>query len=227
MMNPRSYFSGIFGRSPFNPLQTHMAKVVECTEALLPLFEAVCANDFEQVATLQKSISQLEREADEMKRELRRQLPQTLFLPVDRRDLLELLRLQDKIANKAKDIAGLVLGRELRLPVAIQSAFIDYVHRSIDAARQALKTVEELDELVETGFRGSEVDLVQALLEELDQVEEDTDLMQIRLRSTLKKLENTLSPVDVMFLYQVIHLVGLMADHAQRAGSRLQIMLAK
>jgi uncharacterized protein len=226
-MSPRSYFSGIFGRSPFKPLQAHMSKVVECTECLVPLFEAVAANDFQRVATLQKGISKLEREADEMKRELRRQVPQTLFLPVDRRDLLELLRLQDKIANKAKDIAGLVLGRELQLPSAIQTAFMAYVQRSIDAARQASKTVEELDELVETGFRGSEVDLVEALLGELDQVEEDTDLMQIRLRSTLKKLEHTLPPVDVIFLYQVIHLVGQMADHAQRAGSRLQIMLAK
>jgi uncharacterized protein len=226
-MFTKSYFSGIFGSSPFKPLQEHMSKVVECTERLVPLFEAVARRDYATVNSEREAIARLEDEADDMKRELRMRLPQTLFLPVDRRDLLELLRLQDNIANKAKDIAGLVLGREMELPDVMVEPFLDYVHRSIDAARQAHRTVEELDELVETGFRGSEVEVVQSLLLELDRVEKDTDLMQISLRGTLRSMEAGMSAVDVMFLYKVIELVGKLADLAQRAGSRLQMMLAK
>ncbi|MCC5812793.1 MAG: TIGR00153 family protein [Ectothiorhodospiraceae bacterium] len=226
-MFSRSYFSGIFGSSPFKPLQEHMAKVVECTEELVPLFHAVARGDFDAVEAQQKKVAALEDVADDMKRELRMQLPNTLFLPVDRRDLLELLRLQDNIANKAKDIAGLTLGRRMTLPPVMVEPFVAYVERSIDAARQAHKTVEELDELVETGFRGSEVELVQTLLEELGRIEKDTDNMQIRLRATLRGLETELPPVDVMFLYKIIELVGKLADLAERAGSRLQMMLAK
>ena len=226
-MITKSYFSGIFGSSPFKPLQKHMRKVVECTERLVPLFQAVARHDFATVRSEREAIAALEGEADDMKRELRLQLPQTLFLPVDRRDLLELLRLQDNIANKAKDIAGLVLGREMQIPESMVEPFMEYVQRSIDAARQAHRTVEELDELVETGFRGSEVEVVHSLLEELDRVEKDTDLMQIRLRASLRAMEADLPPVDVMFLYKVIELVGKLADLAQRAGSRLQMMLAK
>ena len=226
-MITKSYFSGIFGSSPFKPLQKHMRKVVECTERLVPLFQAVARQDFATVRSEREAIAALESEADDMKRELRLQLPQTLFLPVDRRDLLELLRLQDNIANKAKDIAGLVLGREMQIPESMVEPFMEYVQRSIDAARQAHRTVEELDELVETGFRGSEVEVVHSLLEELDRVEKDTDLMQIRLRASLRAMEADLPAVDVMFLYKVIELVGKLADLAQRAGSRLQMMLAK
>ncbi len=226
-MITRSYFSGIFGTSPFKPLQEHMSKVVECTERLVPLFDAVAREDYGAVAEERQAIADLEDKADDMKRELRLHLPQTLFLPVDRRDLLELLRLQDNIANKAKDIAGIVLGRELQIPAGMVEPFMAYVQRSIDAARQAHRTVEELDELVETGFRGSEVDVVQSLLEELDRVEKDTDLMQIELRGTLRSIEADLPPVEVMFLYKVIEQVGALADLAQRAGSRLQMMLAK
>lgn len=223
----KSYFSGIFGSSPIRPLQEHVTKVVECAGQLIPLFEAVAREDFGAVGDIYREIARLEDEADAMKLSLRMDLPRTLFLPVDRRDLLELLRLQDKIANKAKDIAGLVLGREMILPAPIIETFSRYVERSVDAARQAKKTVDELDELVETGFRGSEVEVVEALLEELDRIEKDTDNLQIELRARLLKLEDELPPVQVIFLYRVIELVGGLADLAQRVGSRLQMTLAK
>lgn len=35
------------------------------------------------------------------------------------------------------------------------------------------------------------------------------------------------TPIDVMFLYRVIELIGDLADVAQRVGSRLQILLAR
>lgn len=226
-MISKSYFSTIFASSPIKPLQEHVTKAVECAEQLEPLFEAVAQADFAAVETVQKRVSRLEDEADAMKKELRMHLPRTLFLPVDRRDLLELLRLQDTIANTAKDVAGLVLGRQMTLPDPLKTPFLDYTRRSIDAARQAKKTVDELDELVETGFRGSEIQIVHDLLNELDRIEKDTDNIQIRLRQTLRALEKDLPPIDVMFLYKIIELVGQLADIAQRVGSRLQMMLTK
>lgn len=223
----KSYFSGIFGSSPIRPLQEHVTKVVECAEQLRPLFEAAGREDFAAVGDVYKEIARLEDEADAMKQALRMDLPRTLFLPVDRRDLLDLLRLQDKIANKAKDVAGLVLGRRMTIPQAIVEPFMEFVDRSVDAARQAKKTVDELDELVETGFRGSEVDVVEALLEELDRVEKETDNLQIKLRALLLDQEESLPPVHVMFLYRVIEQIGGLADLAERVGSRLQMTLAK
>jgi predicted phosphate transport protein (TIGR00153 family) len=223
----RSYFSGIFGSSPVKPLQQHMEKVLDCTRELIPLFQAVSRNDFATVAQVQERVSRLEDEADAIKKDLRLHLPSTLFLPVDRRDLLELLRVQDKVANKAKDIAGLVLGRQMVIPPSMHEPFQAYVARCVDAVGEALKAVEEMDELVETGFRGSEADLVHGILNDLDAVENDTDRMQVGLRATLRGLESELPPVDVMFLYKVIEWTGDLADLAQRVGSRLQLMLAK
>src|SRR5699024_2445043 len=117
------YFSEIFGASPIKPLQRHMKTVLECTQELVPLFQAASRDDLDLMATAQSRVYQLEREADDLKKELLLQLPGTLFLPMNRRDLLELLRVQDQIANKAKDIAGLALGREMRLPFTMQEDF--------------------------------------------------------------------------------------------------------
>jgi len=111
-----SYLTNLFGRSPIKPLQEHMAKVYACVQQLKPLFDAVIANDQDTVAEARIKIAKLENEADELKWELRHHLPTGLFMPVDRRDLLEVLMMQDKIANQAKDIAGLIVGRHMTLP---------------------------------------------------------------------------------------------------------------
>ena len=217
----------LFGRSPVKPLQEHMAKVSECVHVLEPFFEAVVAGDLDRMRELQKKIAQLENEADDMKHDLRLHLPRTLFLPVERRDLLEVLTMQDNIANRAKDLAGLVRGRKMVIPDQIGSLFLDFVRRSIDACAQAEKTVNELDELVETGFSGTEADMVQRLITELDRVEKETDEIQVKVRAGLFEIERDLPPVDAMFLYRLIDWTGDIGDFSQRVGSRLQLLLAK
>ena len=87
--------------------------------------------------------------------------------------------------------------------------------------------MNELDELLETGFAGREAVLVETLIEELGNIENDTDRLQIEVRRNLFKLEKDLPPVDVMFLYQIIDWIGDVADRAQRVGNRLEQLLAR
>lgn len=222
-----SYLANLFGRSPVRPLQEHMDKVHACVTKLRPFFEAVVANDQEAVKRIRKEISDLEGEADKLKWELRHHLPAGLFMPVDRRDLLDVLMMQDKIANQAKDIAGLVLGRHMTLPPEMHEEFMRYGDRCIDSVAQALKVIQELDELVETGFRGVEVERVQDMISTLNEIESDTDDIQVRLRDILFGLEDKLRATDVMFTYRLVEGVGKVADLAQRVGSRLQLLLAR
>ncbi|HEY9052622.1 MAG TPA: TIGR00153 family protein [Gammaproteobacteria bacterium] len=221
------FLSNIFGKSPVKPMQHHMEKVFSCVSELVPLFNAVIAEDWDQVAKVQKQISKLEGDADDLKKEIRMQLPKGMFMPVSRRDLLEVLTMQDKIANAAKDIAGIILGRHMTIPKLIADDYVKFVQRCVDACDQANRTINELDELVETGFRGHEVKLVQSMIQELDQIEGDTDKLQVTIRHALFKIEKELPPVDVIFLYNIIDLTGDVADRAQRVGSRLQLLLAR
>jgi predicted phosphate transport protein (TIGR00153 family) len=141
--------------------------------------------------------------------------------------MLELLTQQDKLANLAKDIAGRVYGRQLVIPEALQSNFLAYVQRCLDAADQAQKVINELDELLETGFKGREVTLVAEMINQLDVIEDDTDAMQIELRQQLMAIEPDMNPIDVMFLYKILEWVGGIADQAQRVGARLEVMLSR
>ncbi|XOV80759.1 MAG: TIGR00153 family protein [Aestuariibacter sp.] len=223
---PNNTFLAVFAKSPLKPIEQHIVTVTKCSKLLIPFFEATFADDWAKAEELQQEISSIEEEADKIKRELRMSLPSGLFMPMQRQDLLDLLKHQDRIANKAKDVSGLVLGRQMLVPAVIQEEFTTYLKRCIDATVQACKAINELDELLETGFKGREVDLVETMVEELDKIEDDTDQMQIKLRSKLHALETELNPVDAMFLYKIIEGVGGLADVAERVGSRLELMLA-
>ena len=223
----QSFIAGIFGRSPVAPLQQHMAKVMECVRLLPEFVAATQAGDWAQAEAQHGAITDLEHAADALKKDIRMQLPSTLFMPVARADLLELLTMQDKIANKTKDISGLMLGRRMAAPSGLGPDLVAFVSRCVDAAAQADKTVEELDELFETGFRGAEVEIVKKMLAELDAIESDTDRMQAALRGKLFRIEKDLNPIDAMFQYRVLEEIGDLGDLAQRVGSRLQLLLAR
>lgn len=226
-MVANNYMSGLFGRSPIKPLQEHMYRVYMSIKHLTPLAEAMIAGDTKAVLAAQSEIIKGEHDADEMKRELRTHLPKGLFMPVDRRDILDVLLRQDMIVNQAKDVAGLIVGRNMTLPAEMNDIFLAFTNRCVDTVKQSLQTINELDELVETGFRGLEVDRVETMIETLGAIESETDNMQDELRCTLFKLEGDLSPVDVIFTYRLIEWIGNIADNAERVGSRLSLMLAR
>jgi len=223
----RTTISSLFGSSPVKPLQSHMNSVQTCVEELIPFMDAVLIKDWDSALKVQLKISELEQESDKLKKDLRLNLPNSLFMPVSRRDLLEVLTMQDKIANKAKDIAGLITGRKMNIPDPLGTQFKTFINRSIDASAQACQAINELDELVETGFKGREVNLVAKMIRKLDKIESDTDRIQVKIRAEIFKRETELPPIEVMFLYKIIEWIGDLADIAQRVGSRLELMLAR
>ena len=218
---------GLFAHSPLKPLQKHSDKVTECCDLLIPFFQHTFVKQWDDAEKTRLDISQCEREADSLKREIRLKLPRGLFLPIDRTDLLELVTQLDKLANFAKDISGRMIGRQFGIPEEMQESFLKYVQRSLDSIHQAHRVIEEMDQLLETGFKGRELKLVNTMIQELDSIEDDTDQMQIQLRKMLLGIESRYNPIDVMFLYKVIEWVGVLADQAQRVGSRIELMLAR
>lgn len=226
-MVAKSYMTGLFKSSPISPLQEHMYCAYCSIKNLTPLFEGVNEKDQDKIAIATDALVKGEHQADVMKKELRHNLPKGLFMPIDRRDLLDVLLMQDQIANHGKAIARLIIGRNMTFPVEMQALFLVFVDKSIQAVRCALNVINELDELLEFGFRGREVDHVEDMLEHLGNAESEVDVIQEQLKGILYGLEDALRPTDVMFTYRLIDWVGSVADDAEKVGSRLQLMLAR
>jgi predicted phosphate transport protein (TIGR00153 family) len=217
----------MFGRSPFQPLLAHIVKANDCADQLLPFFEATVIGDWAAAADHRETVTRLEHEADELKTELRLNLPNTMFLPVSRTDLLDLISVQDKIANKVRDITGIMLGRRMQVPEALAQPMRDYIQTSVACVAQSRQALEELKDLLESGFGRNVAEVLQKMIRELHVLENQADGQQVAIRRILFELESQLPPVDVIFLYQIIDGIGEVSDRAERVGSRLQILTAR
>lgn len=223
-MNP---LLNLFGQSPFKPLQEHMRLVVRCADEVPGLFEALHSKDTDRLEEGRDRIFKLENDADEIKNQLRAHLPKSMFMPVDRRDLLEILDLQDSIADTAQDIAGMLVVRRLTLPDPMRRPLIGLTKRCVDACHQLAAIMEELDELLETGFRGPESDKVMKMIAELNRIESDTDIRAIETMRVLFAHEDEIGAVSTIMWDRVIHWIGDLANFSERAGNRHRLLLAR
>ena len=226
-MTKSGNISSLFGKSPISPLQKHMKQVHSCIKEFGVFAKAAKSEDWEKAQEAQVSIGNKEKKADQLKKKLRMNLPSTFMMPFSRRDLLDVLLIQDSIANITKDLAGLMMTRHMVFPKEFAEDFINLAELCIKTSGAALVAINELDELLETAFSSRERKIVAEMVKKINVLEHDTDTAQNDIRNKLFLLESNLPPVDVMFYYRAIEWLGETADAAQKVGSRFEVMLTK
>jgi predicted phosphate transport protein (TIGR00153 family) len=220
-----SLLGNLFGASPIRPMQRHMEAVLSCAREILPLFEDMVAGRSEAFPEHRKRVDALEHKADDIKHEIRSKLPKRLFMAFERRDMLEILDHQDSIADRAQDIAELVEQRKMVVPESLAEPMLDLVRKVISTCEHAGQVIQELDELVETGFSGREVERVEGLIKVLNNLESETDELAERVQRKLFEIEDSLG-VGTVFWYELIGWVARMADHAEKVGNRMRVLIA-
>ena len=170
-------------------------------------------------------MDRLEHEADAIKHEIRIHLPKRMFMAFERRDMLEILDNQDSIADRAQDIAQLAEQRSMVIPEGLCDPLLDLVKKVIATCELAGKVIQELDQLIEVGFSGRLVARVEEMIRNLNALESEADALAERAQRKLFSMENDLG-VSTLFWYQMIIWVGRMADHAEKVGNRLRLLIA-
>jgi len=219
--------TSLFGKSPITPLQKHMKQAHSCLKDFAVFAKAANDQDWDKAETVCISINNKEEKADKLKKKLRMNLPSTFMMPFSRRDLLDVLLIQDSIANITKDLAGLMMTRHMVFPEEISDDFIKLAELCVKTSGAALVAINELDELLETAFSSRERKIVSKMIKTVNELEHETDDAQNDIRNKLFALESDLPPVDVMFYYRAIEWLGETADAAQKVGSRFEVMLTK
>jgi predicted phosphate transport protein (TIGR00153 family) len=194
---------------------------------LQPLFAALADGDRKKVEQLAQQIDEQETEADKQKSVFRLNMPKTLFMPVDRRDLLNLLRDQDSLADDAEKISQILTSRDMIVPDAIRELLDQLLKGTLEICSEAKLMIEELDELVQVGFGGREHDKVIEMIAGVRTSEHDLDQTLHKIKRALFTVEETLPPVSVMFWYQIIDLLGNMSNQAENMSDRLLLFLSK
>lgn len=215
----------LFGRSPFAPLQTHMESVAKCVHSLVLLCEALEVKDYVRLEELANQISTLEHDADLIKNDIRNHLPQGLFLPIHRSNLLDILSLQDSIADQVEDVAVLVSLKPLEILPVLKEEFNLFVKKNIETFDEVQLIIKDLHELVESSFGGAEAKRVRAMVDEVAYLEHEVDLIQ---RKLLKKLFSAEAELTFVTFYQwqrLIYSIGSISNLSENLAYRIRMTL--
>ena len=216
----------MFAKSPFKPLVSHIDKVNECVNLIKPLFETYQSKDYGKVEEIAKDISNLEHKADKIKSNIRQHLPQSIFLPVDKRDFMRLLSAQDDIADAVEDLAVLVRIKNIEIPRELSDPLMELVDHVVTLANDACSMIRELEDLLEASFGGAEAEKVETMASRLGTAEYEADKKQFLLAQKLFSL-NDLSAPDLFLLNELIKKLGAVADQSEKIAKTLHVFLSR
>ena len=220
-MTMRSIFK-LFARSPLGPMNEHMMKVKECVDKIPAMFEALYARDHDKVKAIAKEIYALEHEADAIKTEIRDNIPHNLLLPMNKRDFLNLLSLQDSIADTAEDVGVLLTIRKTTVPEEMKPLLEEFLATVLKVVDLAMKIVSEIGNLEESAFGGEEAREVLKMVDDLGIAEWESDKRQYKLSQKLFELEDKESPVAILMWTYIIVNLGKIANQAEKLGKQIR-----
>jgi predicted phosphate transport protein (TIGR00153 family) len=208
-------------------MQDMMEKVVECASEVKPLFEALCDGDKERMLMIVDKISRLEYETDQIKNRIRSSLPKSLFMPVARGDILEIVAVEDGIADAAEDVAMLLSLKDLRVYDELKDLLLELVDRVISVVKRAKDAISELDVLLESSFEGPEVQKLIGIIDEVCRLEHTTDEFEKKVTKSILQNEDKFSPAELWLWLKVVAKLGDLANYSEKMVNKLRIILSK
>lgn len=216
----------LFAKNPFRLLQDLMKQVLLCTQKTEDLFAALLDGDQTKVAEIAKEISKIEHHCDGLKQELRAQISKSVFLPVDRRDLLHVLAHMDALADVCEDLGVLLTLRKMELPAQMRQSFEEFLSRSLNVVKESNNVIKSLDRLLETGFAGPDALEIIKKIDEIDHLEHLADKAQDQFGKSLFLMEDELKPAALFMWNKIANKIGDLANSAERMVNYVRLMLS-
>lgn len=183
----------LFGRSPFGQIQTHMEQVAKCIGKMVEAIEALKEGRYSELDDFAYEVSRMEHQADQIKDDIRNHLLRRFFMPIDRAEVLEILSLQDSLADTAEDVCKVITLKELPFPDDCKESFDEFLKLNVQAFEIVANIISQLDELIESGFGGVEGEKIRALAHDAALAEHKADVVQIKLLKQLYEHDQEMS----------------------------------
>ncbi|WP_096892773.1 TIGR00153 family protein [Candidatus Scalindua japonica] len=218
-------FAKLFAKSPFAPLLKHMQEVNGCVTKTKEIFIALEKGDKKLVGKLAKEISKQEARADTTKNELRNHLPGGLFMPISKSALLEILSLQDDIADDCEDIGILLTLKELTLKDIFKDDFKNFLDKNIETFELVKIIIEDFDNLLETSFAGREAERVKSMVQEVALREHEADLSQRQLLKNIFSNEDQFTHGELQLWLLILKEIRTLSNTSEKLAHRIRNLL--
>lgn len=216
----------LFGKTPSEPLKTHLALVAECVRRIPLLIEAAEKREERSLLTLKDEISSYEEQAEKVKSVLRSDLLGSIYLAINRNVILELLVLQDKLANAAKDMAFLCTVRPFPINTQLFKPLKLVVKSNLEAFELTHSLLMDLSTLIEASFSGIEAEKAILLVEQIASKEREADLLQADLLKVLLDIDATLSPGQFHILNCLFEKLATISNISERIALEIRATIA-
>jgi predicted phosphate transport protein (TIGR00153 family) len=214
-------------KSPFGQLLEHISIVKKCIKILGDGIKEYYSGNYKDFSNIAKKVSQLEHDADLIKSNIRNHLPTFVFIPVDKGKFLWALREQDAILDHAENLARMLEIRHTKIPKNLQKIFIEHAELVVKTINAMVKAVENICDLVETGFVNRERQQTKEFIYKVHKCEHEADKKKYEMTKGIYKLEKKLDPMDEYHLLKIADWVDDIADHAENVADWLRAMIAK
>jgi len=217
----------LFRKSPFIAIGEMMKEVVECTNRIPDLYEAFINGDHEEVKRLAKEISDHEYNTDKIKDSIRQSLPNSIFMPVARGDILQIITSMDAIADKSEDVGVLMTFKKIYVPDEIKGKIKDFTKAVLDVVDLSKQVIEELEALREASFSGPEAKEVISLLDKVNESEHKTDVMQYDLTKIIIDKSEEMDCASLILWLKIIEATGDIANAAEKMCNRIRLIISQ
>jgi hypothetical protein len=220
-------FGKQFKKSPLKPLKKHMRITSESVAFLPDAMQSFFSNDREALESARQAVSELAADADTLRTELQQHLPEARDLPLERRDLLDVLEMQDAVVRRMQEITVLLPDLPLDVPRDMRKPFTRLVDRCIAATEVAYEIVRAIEKVVEAGFKGAQLDAARKLVQDVVAIGSEADVLCGELTRMLFAQSRDMDPVSLVFLYQLLGWIGDLAIFSQKLAIRSQLLLVR
>lgn len=182
----------------------HMKYVLEVVRGLREEVGAFCQGDRRGVERGFEKIFEVERRADELKRNIINDMASHFFHPIDRDEITRLVLAIDDIASNAKGAGSRMMFMEPKIEHKdVADGLLELANGLVAIAEETLNTVSLLVESPREALRGA--DRVERLEEEIDDVRR-------RLLGRILHIGDSLGPSKLICLKEIVDGMESVAD---------------
>lgn len=199
-------------------MQQHLATTISAVEDLERAVKAAADNDEKKMKQSIARVTSAEKEADKLRRDDMRELARGELPPVDREDLMHLMKRIDMVADWSRESTRIlsVISPE-DIPDNLKKAIVEMMKGTKECAVALRRCVSRMTEKPEDALKAAD---------EVERLEEEVDALHENARKQLAKETQMKVGVAIM-LNQLLEAIETVADWCENVCDQVRVIVVR
>ena len=212
------WFAKRYETKALTAVQRHLALTTGIVEDLEKAIGAAVQGDLREMQTSIERVTKNEREADELRRRIVDEVSKGELSPVDRIDLMDLVKRVDMVADWNREATRILGAIPIEyVPRTIQDEFVEFVISAKECTKSLQKCINKMMTKPEEALKAAD---------EVEGLEEVCDDIHEKARKLLGKEELPKAGV-VVLISQLFEAIEMIADSCEETCDQVRIIMVR